>query len=108
MTMPEGGKMPQKMENRKRLWKGKNPKYLLITLGFPHSPQVFPQGFSTLKTGVKIEWYFITVDIIIVAVFRQSSIFWVQFILTSGYLGGIKKSLDKDFDKKSKIFKKRD
>ena len=104
MTMPEGGKMPQKMENRKRLWKGKNPKYLLITLGFPHSPQVFPQGFFTGKTGLKIEWYFITVDIIIFAGFRQSSIFSMPFILTSGCIEGIKKSLDKDFDKKSKNF----
>jgi hypothetical protein len=25
----------------------KGPKYLLITRSFPHSPQVFPQGFST-------------------------------------------------------------
>ena len=31
----------------KEQWKSKEAEYLLKTLSFPHSPQVFPQGFST-------------------------------------------------------------
>ena len=29
------------------LWKSKKAGYLLITQSFPHSPHLFPQGFST-------------------------------------------------------------
>jgi len=44
----------------------KTPKYLLITQSFPHSPQVFPQEFSTGWSSceysflVHIKWPVIT------------------------------------------------